>query len=333
MADNTVFDSAFRTMIEKVPEVVIPLINEAFGRDYPLDEPFEQYRNEHETVDHRIATDSFFRVRDMCYHIECQSTPDSTMVVRMIEYDFAIALEEAIRNGAPYEMRFPQSCVLFLRDAPADNGKLKMRVLLPSGDSFMYETGVVLAQSYGKEEIFAKELLILLPFYIMRYEGEFDDIAENNERTGELLAECEMLRFQLESAAISRDNALLYEHIVELAVRVADHVLAKQQGLMRKVRASMGGEILELMSDRIAAAEEEARKRGREEGRKEGREEGREEGRKEGRKEGREEGREEGRKEGRKEGREEGREEEREKLAHKLRELGVDEALIEEALS
>ncbi len=46
------------------------------------------------------------------YHIECQSTHDSSMVVRMIEYDFAIALEEAIRNGTPYEMNFPESCVL-----------------------------------------------------------------------------------------------------------------------------------------------------------------------------------------------------------------------------
>ena len=29
----------------------------------------------------------------MLYHIECQSLDDETMAVRMVEYDFAIALE------------------------------------------------------------------------------------------------------------------------------------------------------------------------------------------------------------------------------------------------
>ena len=32
MADNTIFDDVFRTMLEKMPELVIPLINEVFGK-------------------------------------------------------------------------------------------------------------------------------------------------------------------------------------------------------------------------------------------------------------------------------------------------------------
>ena len=49
MANNTIFDDVFRTMIEKMPELTIPLINEVFGTDYPADIPIIQLRNEHQT--------------------------------------------------------------------------------------------------------------------------------------------------------------------------------------------------------------------------------------------------------------------------------------------
>lgn len=166
----------------------------------------------------------------------------------------------------------------------------------------------------------------------MRYEGEIDEIAASHKRTEQLLAECESLRTRLENIAILNDNALLYEHIVELCVRVSDHVLAKQEALKKKVRASMGGEILELMSDRIAAAEKDARERGREEGHAEGLKAGRAEGLKEGRAEGLKTGRAEGHEEGLEEGREEGREEGQSDMAKRLRALGVAEELIAQAL-
>ena len=46
---NTIFDNVFRTMLEKMPELVVPLINEVFGTNYPADIAVEQQRNEHQT--------------------------------------------------------------------------------------------------------------------------------------------------------------------------------------------------------------------------------------------------------------------------------------------
>lgn len=37
--NNTIFDDVFRTMLEKMPGLVIPLINEVFGTAYPEDTP------------------------------------------------------------------------------------------------------------------------------------------------------------------------------------------------------------------------------------------------------------------------------------------------------
>ena len=117
MANNTIFDDVFRTMLEKMPELIIPLINEVFGTDYPADIPIEQQRNEHHTKTGEKITDSRLKIADKVYHIECQSTSDAEMVIRMIEYDFAIGIEHAEKQGRRYRIEFPKSCVLFLRSS------------------------------------------------------------------------------------------------------------------------------------------------------------------------------------------------------------------------
>ena len=69
MANNTIFDDVFRTMLEKMPELVIPLINEVFGTNYPADIPIEQQRNEHQTKSGEKITDSRLKIADKIYHI------------------------------------------------------------------------------------------------------------------------------------------------------------------------------------------------------------------------------------------------------------------------
>lgn len=316
MADSTIFDSVFRTTVQKMPELVIPLINEAFGREYPDDVAFEQLRNEHEERGGRIITDSIFRVCDRVYHIECQSGSDSRMALRMIEYDFAIALEEALAGGAPYEINFPDSCVLYLRHGESTSDVLDMKLNLPSGESFLYQTRVVKAQDYTGDEIFAKRLLLLLPFYIMRYERQFDEIACSEAQSARLVEECARMRNLLVAETIDCDRADLYDQIVELTVRVSDYLLYAQAKLRKKVRAAMGGEILELMSDRIAAAEEEAAKRGERKGFEIGEQRGLEIGTQQGIEQGIERGIEQG----------------IERMAASLRAFGVDEAAIQSAI-
>ena len=60
--NNTIFDDVFRTMVESMPELVIPLINEVFGTKYPLDTKYDQLNNEHPLPDVNIITDSCIRI-------------------------------------------------------------------------------------------------------------------------------------------------------------------------------------------------------------------------------------------------------------------------------
>ena len=46
--NNTIFDDVFRTMIEKMPYLAVPLINEVFHTSYSENVPIVQLRNEHQ---------------------------------------------------------------------------------------------------------------------------------------------------------------------------------------------------------------------------------------------------------------------------------------------
>ena len=103
--NNTIFDDVFRTMIEKMPYLAVPLINEVFHTSYSENVKITQLRNEHQQEDGDIITDSCLLIGKKMYHIECQSTDDTTMVIRMIEYDFAIGIEHAEKQGGLSESR------------------------------------------------------------------------------------------------------------------------------------------------------------------------------------------------------------------------------------
>lgn len=266
MADNTVFDSVFKTMVHKTPQLIVPFINEVFGRNYPADTPVIQFSNEHEELRGSLIDDSVFRLQNKMYHVECQSISDSSMVIRMIEYDFAIALEQALTAGKPYEIDFPSSCVLFLRHSSKTPDVLKLKVNLPNGKSFLYETKVVKAQAYDSKELFQKRLFLLLPYYLMRYERSLDKIATDPNLTARLVEECVDLNTQLVNAMSETGDRLLYEELVELIIRVIDHILDKYESLRGKVRGAMGGEVLELLNERAKRLEREAEERGIEQG-------------------------------------------------------------------
>ena len=300
MANNTVFDDVFRTLLEKMPHLVIPLINEVFGTDYPDDIPIVQKRNEHLTATGIIITDSHLFIADKIYHIECQSTSDSTMVIRMIQYDFATALEYVKKENGKYRIYFPQSCVLYLR---GKNGPdfLEMELVMPDGQCVNYKVPVIRAERYTSDMIFQKKLLFLLPFYIIRYEKSVKKIEEDDAAFQALIAEYGEIGKKLETEFLAEGKEREYRDLIGLIGRILDYVFKKSSRTRKGIGDIMGGQVLELESEKFDRLLREGLEKARMEGRMEGRIEGRMEGRMEGQKEGRMEGRIEGLMEGRKE--------------------------------
>ena len=107
MRDNTIFDDVFRTMMEKMTFLVVPLINDIFHTSYPADVEIVQLRNEYQRLDGEIITDSRLLIGNRIYHIECQSTDDTTMAVRMIE----LSLPESRDGGIGWSFHVLVCCI------------------------------------------------------------------------------------------------------------------------------------------------------------------------------------------------------------------------------
>lgn len=250
MANNTIFDDVFRTMLEKMPELVIPLINEVFGTNYPADIPIEQQRNEHQMKSGEKITDTRLKIADKIYHIECQSTSDTEMVIRMIEYDFAISLEsKKIENGR-YRIYFPHSCVLYLRGKGRSN-TIGMDIVMPNGQIIKYDLPAIYVENYTTDVIFQKKLLFLLPFYIMRYEKSREKLEKNPEELRELLQEYEKIAGKLEDSLLGRGREAQHRYLVEVIIRISDYIFANSEKTRKGVNAAMGGEVLDLKTDKL----------------------------------------------------------------------------------
>ena len=263
MTNNTIFDDVFRTMVEKMTYLVVPLINEVFHTAYPEDIKIVQLRNEHQLEDGEIITDSCLRIGNMLYHIECQSLDDETMAVRMVEYDFVIALEHRKKVKGRYCVEFPRSCVLYLRSGKKTPDFLEVELVLPDSQMCVYRVPTVKMEHYTKDSIFEKKLLMLLPFYIMRYEKNADTIEKNPQMVQRLLSEYEDIRNKLEREISILGKSELYTDLNKLIIRISDYVFRNKEKVRKGVGEVMGGKVLQLESERL-----------REEGKAEGKAEG-----------------------------------------------------------
>ncbi len=231
MSDNTIFDDVFRTMEEKMPYLIVPLINEVFHTSYPEDVKIVQLRNEYQLENGELITDARFLIEGKVYHIECQSTDDTTMAIRMIEYDFAIALENGWRAGRKYYLEFPRSCVVYLRCTGNTPDFLEVEMQFPDGQKCTYKVPAVKVENYTKDKIFEKKLLMLLPFYVMRYEEAADMIDKDPEKLQELLEEYEDIRIKLEEELSISGRAELYTDLNKLIIGISDYIFREEKNV------------------------------------------------------------------------------------------------------
>ena len=284
MTNNTIFDDVFRTLLEKMPELAVPLINEVFGTSYPEDIEIIQKRNEHHTKQGEIITDSHLLIEDKAYHIECQSTADSSMVIRIIEYDFSISLESMRLEDGTYRMYFPHSCILYLR-GNQDRKLLSVEMVMPDGSVTEYKVPAVYVGHYTKDEILQKQLFFLLPFYIMRYEKKTLDV--DHSELQRMLKEYREIEECLEEEFLEEGKEKAYRDLIELILRIGEYILRNQEKARKGLGDVMGGKVLELESDRLI---QEGMKRGLECGLIQGRTQGLEQGIAQGRTQGLEQG-------------------------------------------
>ena len=287
--NSTPYDDAFRTLLNDCKTLILPVLNEAFGEHYTGRERIEFLPNEHflnrEDGDaEKRITDSCFEVLDSAgnkkkYHVECQSTPDSTMLVRMFEYDTQIALDDGEATGNTLTVTFSHSAVLFLRSTQETPDEMTIRMIAPAGE-LAYKIPVVKMQRYSLKEIFDRQLYFLIPFYIFTHESRFQQYEEDEGARNLLLSEYATIQEKLERLQEAGEmEALTRQAIIDMTRRVLEHIARHCEKVKEGVKSIMGGQILEYEAKTIW---NEGKREGKREGMREGKREGMREGRKEG---------------------------------------------------
>ena len=251
---STIFDDVFRTIAQKMPQLLIPLINEVFHTNYSEDTDFEQLRNEHYEKYGKIITDSIIRIGPHLYHIE-----DADMVIRMFEYDISIALEHTSKAEDIWEIEFPQSCVLYVRNHRHLPEYHTAIVKFADGQQVTYQVPIIHAQKYTVNALFEKQLLILLPYHILRYEYFLKSNKSNEKKVEQLLEDYRKINQLLMETAEKEKKSGLYQNMICVIQEIADYIIPKDSEVRKGIGDIMGGNILTLPSDYI----EEGRKEGR----------------------------------------------------------------------
>ena len=283
---STPYDDVFRTMLVEGRNLIIPLINETFGESYTDEAEIIFNQNEHFITSEdgsqaEVITDSNFRIIykgiTKYYHYECQSNPDSTILIRIFEYDTKIAIENSVVEDNVMTITFPNSAVLYLRATANIPDTMKVVIKVPKlGTDGEYYVKVVKAVSYSIDDIFEKKLWFLIPFHIFSYEKSFKSYEDSETERENLIREYEKIKVKLEKLAEEKVITDFQKiMILDMSKKVVDYIAEKYSNVKEGVKKIMGGQILDFEAKRIR---DDARQEGRIEGRLEGRQEGRLEG-------------------------------------------------------
>ena len=253
MQISTAYDDVFRTLVNDCAELIIPVINEVFGEHYTGEEEIRFSPNEHFInfqdggEEKRITDTSFWIIGKECrkYHLECQSSDDDSMLVRLFEYDTQIALDEGEIKDYILTVEFPHSAVLFLRCDKNMPNQMEIRMKTPGGE-VRYRIPVVKTQKYTIDEIFEKKLLFLIPFYIFSHESRFKVYNTDEEKKNELIQEYVKIRYRLEELVMQGQiSGYMKCTILDMSNRVLEQIARKYDNVREGVRGTMVGKVLE----------------------------------------------------------------------------------------
>lgn len=254
-AGGTPYDDVFRTILNDCRSLIHPLLNEIFGERYSGQEAIHFGSNEHfldrqnGESDKRI-TDSSFTVSGILlirYHLECQSTSDSTMDRRFFEYDSQIALEDSEKVKDILTLSFPKSAVLFLRKTASAPRQLQIQLkIVHPKKTVTWEIPIIYIVDYTLKELFDKNLLLLLPFHLFCYEHAFPEMEQDAKKREHLKNICADIRFRLERMAWKGTiTEYICRTILDLGRKVAENLCANYGTVKKEVLDIMGGKILE----------------------------------------------------------------------------------------
>lgn len=275
----TPYDDAFRTMMNDCIQLLIPVINEIFGKHYTgkekiITHPNEHFINQQDGKEQKRITDSSFSIisgnHEDKYIFECQSTADDTLLIRIFEYITQEALDSGKILKHQLIVTIPNAAVLFLRTKKDTPDAMNIVINTPGG-SVNFDVPIMKVNSYSLTQIFDRDLYFLLPFYIFNLEKNFSKYENDLAELEKLKREYADFMARLEKAV---KDGKIFTHdrrtILEMSKKVLENIAAKYKNIQKEVKEIMGGRVLDyegrsIFYDGIKQGRIEGEERGRSE--------------------------------------------------------------------
>ena len=250
------YDNVFKTMKSKHKRLFIPVINDVFGKEYPLDTeitvlPSEGYLTENETADgskeiKEQISDFLLRIGNETYLLECQSYNDDSMAIRIAEYAFITARQSAAWDIGHAVIPMPAFSIIYIKRTDKTPPKTSVTFTFPDGQTVDYEADNVILEQFTKENIVEKRLFPYIPFYVARYEKDISLEKGIDHVVGDLTY------FRNELLRLREENELSDAEMIDLmgfVNTIITHITNGNKNEERLVNV-MGGTIIETESEK-----------------------------------------------------------------------------------
>lgn len=159
------YDDVFSYIFSEQTKLFLPLINEAFHTNYSNDTSIKVEANNFMPYRQKRIADALVSIGNNLYHFECESK-NSEIIIRLEEYDDLII--DRFKDKSLF------TAVIYIR-----NSKLPNSNILDNGRTIPY----IKVQDYSMQELLDKQLYILLPYYVMRYENKIKNNSDSEYKT------------------------------------------------------------------------------------------------------------------------------------------------------
>ena len=243
------YDSVFKTLKARDTRLFIPVINDALGKNYPMDADIRLLDSDGQLISFgedgeaeisdRIG-DMLISVNGDLYIVECQSYIDNSIGIRVAEYSFNVARNGAIMSPERVILKLPASVVIYVKDVGKIPPETEIVYEAPGGEQLIYRQRNVILKDISKEEILEKRLLAYIPFYVTRYERQLED----GKDTKQVVEDLEYLRNELIDLIDNRE--ISPEEFVELRAytnTIIEHITNGNEA-QKEVTEVMGGGVI-----------------------------------------------------------------------------------------
>lgn len=232
-----IFDKVFKRMLSLSGRSVTALINGLFNTDYPPDSKitYNSTENVSSELVHTVA-DVILTINDIhTYHLEAQTYKDDGIIFRVFDYGYRHAVKNA--GVSKDTLQFPEPVIILFTDSQQFPEKYILNIDFGSQGIFIYEVPVYSFINMTIEEIESKNMVILLPLYILKLRKTIqkERTLQNFELLKSLIFDdiIRIIEKQLSLALITPNDALVLKQLLVKLYEYlyADYEELKQGGL------------------------------------------------------------------------------------------------------